>query len=59
MIYCPVVTAVTDSRKEKGKRIMEMQMEFTRKLPTPLEIKTEFPVGTCEEELKEAPRPGN
>ncbi len=32
---------------------MEMQMEFKRKLPTPLEIKTEYPVSTAVKELKE------
>lgn len=32
---------------------MEMQMEFKRKLPTPLEIKTEYPVSNAVKELKE------
>ena len=54
MIYCPVVTAVTDSRKEKGKRIMEMQMEFTRKLPIPMELKKEFPLPENVKKIKEA-----
>lgn len=32
---------------------MEMQMEFARKLPTPLELKNQFPVSERVKQVKE------